>query len=63
MLNEVPELLAHVSDGIWRAIVYAVFQVVEHWHHRLDECKRKGYMTQRQQRKDTVSVSMLLNLP
>jgi hypothetical protein len=61
MFNEVPELLTQVSDGLWRAIADAVFQLVEHWHHQLDECKRKGYMTERQKINNTVTVSMLLN--
>ena len=46
MIKEAPELLTQVSDGLWRAIIYAVFQVVEHCHCRFDECQRKGYMTE-----------------
>ena len=61
MFNEVLELLAQVSDGIWRAIVCAVFQAVEHWHRRNDECKRNAYMTERQQI-NHMTASTLMNL-
>ena len=41
--------------------MYAKFQVMEHWHHRLDERKRKGYMTEHKKINNTVTASMLLN--
>ena len=62
MSIEVPELLTQVSYGLWRAITDSVFHVVDQWHHRLAECKRKGYMTEHQNRNNTVTVSTLLNL-
>ena len=62
MFDEVPELLAKMSDCLWRAITCAVFQVAEHWHRRLDECKRKAGITEHQRRNHIIIVSALMHV-